>query len=89
MWTIISWIILGLLAGAIAKLILPGKDPGGIIITIIIGILGALIGGYIGERLFDIERATGLNWYSLIVAIAGSIILLLIYRMVKGRFGQS
>ncbi|MCI0453924.1 MAG: GlsB/YeaQ/YmgE family stress response membrane protein [Candidatus Dadabacteria bacterium] len=88
MWTIISWIILGLLAGAIAKWILPGKDPGGIIITIIIGILGALIGGYIGGRLFDIEIAAGLNWHSLIVAIAGSIILLLIYRLFKRKMGQ-
>jgi len=48
---ILSWIILGLIAGAIAKLILPGKDPGGIIVTIVIGIVGAIIGGYIATLL--------------------------------------
>lgn len=85
---IISWIILGLVAGALAKFILPGKDPGGIIVTIIIGIIGALVGGYIGT-LIGFGDVTGVNIRSVIIAIAGSIILLLIYRMVRGRFGQS
>ena len=79
---ILSWIILGLIAGAIAKLILPGKDPGGIIVTIVIGIVGAIIGGYIAT-LLGLGTVTGFNIGSLIIAVIGSIVLLLIYRMVK------
>jgi uncharacterized membrane protein YeaQ/YmgE (transglycosylase-associated protein family) len=79
---IISWIIFGLIVGALAKLILPGKDPGGIIVTIIIGIVGAIIGGYIGTIL-GLGTVTGFDIRSLIIAIIGSIVLLLIYRMVK------
>ncbi len=83
---IIAFIILGLLAGAIAKALLPGDDPGGFIVTAIIGIVGALLGGLIA-------KAVGLgdpidNFFDLstwLAAIIGSIILLLIYRMVVGR----
>ncbi len=85
---IISWIILGLIAGAVAKLILPGKDPGGIIVTIIIGIIGALVGGYI-STLIGFGSVSGFNIKSLIIAVVGSIILLLIYRTFKGRTGQT
>ncbi len=83
---IIGWIVLGLLAGLIAKAILPGDDPGGIIVTTLIGIAGAFLGGLIASALgfgdpldefFDIS-----TW---IAAIIGAIILLLIYRMVVGR----
>ena len=81
---IISWIILGLVAGALAKWILPGKDPGGIVLTILIGIVGAVIGGYIGT-LIGFGEATGVNIRSIIIAVAGSIILLLIYRVVMRR----
>ncbi len=78
----ISWIILGLIAGALAKMILPGKDPGGFIVTIIIGIVGAVIGGYI-STILGLGTVTGFNLGSLVIAILGSIVLLLIYRMVK------
>ncbi|MGH7900994.1 MAG: GlsB/YeaQ/YmgE family stress response membrane protein [Thermodesulfobacteriota bacterium] len=78
----ISWIILGLIAGALAKMILPGKDPGGFIVTIIIGIIGAVIGGYISTVL-GFGTVSGFNLGSLVIAILGSIVLLLIYRMVK------
>ena len=81
---IISWIILGLIAGALSKWILPGKDPGGIIVTIVIGIIGAIVGGYIGT-LIGFGAATGVNIRSIIIAVAGSIILLLIYRMFARR----
>jgi uncharacterized membrane protein YeaQ/YmgE (transglycosylase-associated protein family) len=83
---IIGWIVLGALAGALAKMILPGDDPGGIIVTTIIGIVGALLGGLIAgvlglgdplDEFFDIS-----TW---IAAIVGAIILLLIYRAVMGR----
>ena len=85
---IIGWIVLGLLAGVIAKAILPGDDPGGFIITTIIGIVGALLGGLIAgllgfgdpiDEFFDIS-----TW---IAAIIGAIVLLLIYRVVVGRRG--
>lgn len=81
---ILSWIILGLIAGALAKLILPGKDPGGIIVTIIIGIVGAILGGFIAASL-GYGTVSGVNFASVIIAILGAIILLLIYRMVAGR----
>ncbi len=81
---ILTWIIFGLIAGAIAKFIMPGDDPGGFIITILIGIAGALLGGFIGANLLGVD-VTGFNISSFLVAIGGSILLLFGYRMVKGR----
>jgi uncharacterized membrane protein YeaQ/YmgE (transglycosylase-associated protein family) len=82
---ILSWILFGLLAGAIAKLIMPGKDPGGCIGTIIIGILGAVIGGFVGSELFDFGTVTGFNIRSFGIAILGAIILLSLYRLLLER----
>jgi uncharacterized membrane protein YeaQ/YmgE (transglycosylase-associated protein family) len=83
---IIAFIILGLLAGAIAKALLPGDDPGGFIITAIIGIAGALLGGFLAAALFDADPMDEFfDISSRLTAIIGSIILLLIYRMVAGR----
>lgn len=79
---IISWIIFGLIAGAIAKLIMPGDDPGGFIVTILLGVAGALIGGFIATAL-GFGDVTGFNFASFVVAIVGAIVLLLIYRMIK------
>jgi uncharacterized membrane protein YeaQ/YmgE (transglycosylase-associated protein family) len=83
---IIAFIILGLLAGALAKAILPGDDPGGFIITALIGIAGALIGGFLAGALFNADPMDEFfdvsTW---LTAIIGSIILLLIYRMVVSR----
>jgi uncharacterized membrane protein YeaQ/YmgE (transglycosylase-associated protein family) len=83
---IISWIILGLVVGALAKWIMPVKDPGGIIITIVIGIVGALIGGFLSS-LVGLGTVTGLNLGSIIIALVGAIILLWLYRLIKGRAG--
>jgi uncharacterized membrane protein YeaQ/YmgE (transglycosylase-associated protein family) len=83
---IIGWIILGLLAGAIAKAILPGDDPGGIIVTMIIGIVGALLGGFLARLIFNakpLDEFFDLSTW--LTAIVGSIILLLLYRLVVGR----
>ena len=83
---IIGWIVLGLLAGAIAKALLPGDDPGGIIVTMLIGVVGAILGGFIAGVLFDsdpVDEFFDLSTW--LAAIVGSIILLLIYRMVTGR----
>lgn len=81
---IISWIVIGLIAGALAKLIMPGDDPGGIIVTMLIGIVGAFIGGFV-FGLFGGSGVTGFNIGSIIVAVVGAIILLAIYRLVIGR----
>jgi uncharacterized membrane protein YeaQ/YmgE (transglycosylase-associated protein family) len=83
---IIAFIILGLLAGAVAKAVLPGDDPGGIIVTAIIGVVGALLGGFIAGAIFDADPLDEFfdisTW---LTAIVGAIILLLIYRAVAGR----
>jgi uncharacterized membrane protein YeaQ/YmgE (transglycosylase-associated protein family) len=81
---IIAWIVLGLIAGVLAKWVVPGPDSGGIIVTIIIGIVGAFLGGFIGQ-LLGLGGVNGINLGSIILAIMGSIILLFIYREVAGR----
>jgi uncharacterized membrane protein YeaQ/YmgE (transglycosylase-associated protein family) len=83
---IIAFIILGLIAGGIAKALLPGDDPGGFIITALIGIAGALLGGFLAAALFDADPMDEFfDISSWLTAIVGSIILLLIYRAVTGR----
>lgn len=82
---ILSWILFGLIAGVIAKFILPGRDPGGIIVTILIGIVGGFLGGWIGSGLMGAEGVTGFNLMSFVWAVIGSVILLLIYRLIFHR----
>lgn len=83
---IIAFIILGLLAGMIAKAILPGDDPGGLIITTIIGVVGAILGGFLAGVLFDADPMDEFfDISSWLTAIVGAIILLVIYRMLVGR----
>ena len=79
---IIAWIIIGGIAGAIAKLLMPGKDPGGCIIAILLGIAGALVAGWIGHAVgwYGTDEGAGF-----LAAIVGAFILLLIYRIVAGR----
>lgn len=79
---IFSWIVLGLIVGALAKLIMPGKDPGGIIVTILLGIAGAFVGGFIGSFL-GLGDVTGFNLGSLFLATGGAVLLLFLYRKVK------
>ena len=79
---ILSWIIMGLIVGVLAKWIMPGKDPGGIIVTICIGIAGAFLGGFIGS-LLGIGDVSGFNLISFILAIGGAILLLVFYRIIK------
>ncbi len=81
----IGWIVLGLIAGIIAKLLMPGRDPGGCIITMLIGVVGALLGGFLSQQLFGIARGGFFDLRTWIIAIVGSIILLLIYRLIAGR----
>lgn len=82
MFGVLGWIIFGLIAGVIAKLLMPGKDPGGFIVTILLGIAGAFLGGFLGRTLglYSEGEAAGL-----IMAIVGAIILLALYRMFARR----
>ena len=79
---IFSWIVMGLVVGALAKFIMPGKDPGGLIVTILIGIAGAFVGGYLGSML-GFGPVTGFNLGSIFLATGGAIVLLILYRMIK------
>ncbi|HLT91330.1 MAG TPA: GlsB/YeaQ/YmgE family stress response membrane protein [Woeseiaceae bacterium] len=81
---LLTWIILGAIAGAIAKWIMPGEDPGGIIVTILLGIAGALIGGFIASAM-GLGGVEGLTIGSIIIAILGAVLLLFLYRLVTGR----
>ena len=82
MFGVIGWIVFGLIVGAIAKLLMPGRDPGGFIVTMALGIAGALLGGFIGRAL---------HWYGpndsagFFMSLLGAIVLLFIYRMMIGR----
>jgi uncharacterized membrane protein YeaQ/YmgE (transglycosylase-associated protein family) len=83
---IIAFIILGALAGALAKALMPGDDPGGFIVTTIIGVVGALLGGFLAGALFDADPLDEFfDISSWLTAIVGSIILLVIYRLVVNR----
>jgi uncharacterized membrane protein YeaQ/YmgE (transglycosylase-associated protein family) len=81
---ILSWIVFGLIAGAIAKFLMPGRDPGGFIITILLGIAGAVVGGFIGTSL-GFGSVDGFNFGSFIIAVLGAIVLLILYRVLVGR----
>ena len=80
--SIIGWILFGLVVGVVGKLLMPGRDPGGFIITIVLGIAGALIGGFVGQSLGFYREGEPVGF---IMAVLGSIILLLLYRMFAGR----
>ncbi|MFG2867315.1 GlsB/YeaQ/YmgE family stress response membrane protein [Streptomyces sp. NPDC048338] len=80
---IIAWVLIGLLAGLIAKALMPGKDPGGIIVTTLIGIAGGLLGGWLGKVIFGVDSIDGFfDLSTWIAAIVGSVILLALYRLV-------
>ena len=79
---ILSWIVFGLVVGIIAKVLMPGKDPGGFIVTILLGIAGALIGGFIGRAMGFYGPGQSAGW---LMSIGGAIILLALYRMLVRR----
>ncbi|MDE0951555.1 MAG: GlsB/YeaQ/YmgE family stress response membrane protein [Halioglobus sp.] len=80
---ILSWIVLGLIAGALAKWLMPGRDGGGWIITMVLGIAGAFVGGYLGTMLGLGGGADGVNIGSIITATVGAFVLLFVYKIVK------
>ena len=79
---ILGWILFGLIIGALAKLVMPGRDPGGIIVTMLIGIAGALLGGFIGRAMGFYQEGEAAGW---LMSFLGAVLLLVIYRMVVGR----
>ena len=85
MLNILSWIIVGLIAGALARLIMPGRDPMGIIATIVLGIIGSLIGGFVSMAIWRNSNTSAFQGSGLLLSILGAIIVLWIYRMVKSR----
>jgi len=82
--SIIAWIVVGLIAGAIAKMLMPGNDPGGIIITILLGIAGAVVGGFIAVALNISNGVDDFDIGTIVLAVLGSMLLLFGYRMVAG-----
>jgi len=80
--SIIGWILFGLVVGIVGKLLMPGRDPGGFILTILLGIAGAVLGGFVGQSMGFYREGEPAGF---IMAVLGSIILLLIYRMFVGR----
>jgi len=81
---LLSWILMGLLAGALAKFFIPGKDPGGCFLTMLIGIAGALIGGFLATYI-GYGGITGFDIPSFLTATAGAVVLLLVLRLLKGK----
>ncbi|MFC0681419.1 GlsB/YeaQ/YmgE family stress response membrane protein [Lysobacter korlensis] len=86
--SIIAWLVLGLIAGAIAKLILPGRQGGGIIVTLLLGVVGALLGGWLGSVLFNANIEEFWSISTWLLAIGGALIVLLIYGLLTNRRGS-
>lgn len=86
---IISWIILGLIAGALAKLIMPGSQGGGIIVTMVLGIVGALLGGFLGSLIGIGDLQSVFDIGTIITAVVGALIVLFIWGAVTGRKGRT
>ena len=82
MFSILGWVLFGLVVGVIAKLLMPGRDPGGFIVTIVIGIVGALLGGWVGRMMGFYGPGEGAGFF---MALLGAIILLALYRVFAGR----
>lgn len=82
--SIVAWLLVGLIAGVLAKWIMPGNDPGGWILTIVLGIVGAFVGGWVWSLIGD-ANVTGINFTSIAIATLGAIIVLAIYRLVVAR----
>ena len=84
--SILAWIVVGLIAGWLAKMIVPGREPGGFFATLAIGVIGAVVGGWIWNLAFDRAGATGFNLGSIFVAFIGSVVVLMLYHaVVRGR----
>ena len=83
----IGWILFGLVVGAIAKFLMPGRDPGGCILTMLLGVAGAFVGGWVGKTLFHVQLGRFFDLRTWLLAILGSLILLGVYRLIVGARG--
>jgi len=82
---IVAWIVVGLIAGALAKWVMPGPDPGGIVVTILVGIAGAFLGGFVVQRVFGGAGGVSFSLGSILTATLGAIVLLVVYRLITRR----
>jgi len=82
---ILAWILFGLIAGALAKFIMPGTQGGGIILTTVLGVIGALVGGFMGTRLLGFGDISGFDLRSMAIAVGGAVVLLFVHRLVMQR----
>jgi len=80
--SILSWIIFGLIAGALAKFIMPGTQGGGIILTIVLGVVGALVGGFLGTHLLGLGGISGFDLRSMAMAVGGALLALVVYGLI-------
>ena len=82
---ILAWIVLGLVAGALAKFIMPGEQGGGIIVTTVLGIVGALVGGFLGTYVFGFGDISGFDVRSIAIAVGGALVVLFLYGLMARR----
>ena len=83
--SLIVWLVVGFIAGYLTKLIMPGPDGGGILATIVLGVVGAIVGGWLGRSFFDTAAGDGFSIMGLVFAIIGALVVLAIYRLATGR----
>lgn len=79
---VLGWIVFGLVVGTLARFFMPGDDPAGCIVTVILGVAGAVVGGFIGSQ-FGMGRVTGFNVESLVLSVIGAMVLLVMYRLIR------
>jgi uncharacterized membrane protein YeaQ/YmgE (transglycosylase-associated protein family) len=84
--SILALLVMGLLVGIVAKAVVPGRDPGGVVVTAIIGVAGAVLGGFLASEVLNRSGTLGFNLYTFVVGLVGAVILLLIYPAVNGGF---
>jgi uncharacterized membrane protein YeaQ/YmgE (transglycosylase-associated protein family) len=80
---ILTWIVLGLVAGALAKFILPGSQGGGIIVTTVLGVIGAVVGGFLGTKVFNFGEVTEFDLRSVAISVLGALVVLVLYGLVS------
>jgi uncharacterized membrane protein YeaQ/YmgE (transglycosylase-associated protein family) len=84
---VIALLLMGLIVGVVAKFLVPGRDPGGVVVTAIIGVAGALLGGFLATEVLNRSGTIGFNLYTFVVGIVGAVILLLLYHLLRGDLG--
>jgi uncharacterized membrane protein YeaQ/YmgE (transglycosylase-associated protein family) len=84
--SILALLVMGLIVGVVAKMLVPGREPGGLVVTAIIGVAGAVLGGFLASEVLNRSGALGFNLYTFVVGLVGAVILLLIYHAVNGGF---